>query len=178
MEMNDQVAVTDRLRITRLTAEDAGFILRLLNEPAFIRFIGDRKICTERDAATYLSNGPIDSYQNNGFGLYKVSSNQTHQSLGMCGLVKRNELELPDIGFAFFQEKWGNGYAYESSVAVLRHAAVELKLDRVAAIVNADNSASLRLLHKLGFTFEKMVRMTGESEDICQYAIALQDRQR
>ena len=103
-----------------------------------------------------------------------MSSKGIRDALGICGLVKRNELPHPDLGFAFLQANWGNGYAIESSRAVLRHAASELGLLRVIAIVDEDNEASIRLLSKLGFKFEKMVRMTGETQDICQYQIALQ----
>jgi ribosomal-protein-alanine N-acetyltransferase len=171
---NDQIASTERLSISRLSVADAGFILKLLNESSFIQFIGDREVRTEDDARKYLAEGPLNSYEKNGFGLFRVSSVGTHDSLGICGLVKRNELPHPDLGFAFLQTRWSNGYALESSRAVLQYAASELDFLRVIAIVNADNSASIRLLNKLGFNFEKMVRMTGETEDICQYTIALQ----
>ncbi len=171
---NDQIVSTERLSIARLSFADAGFILELLNEPSFIQFIGDREVRTEEDARKYLAEGPLDSYEQNGFGLFKVSSKATREALGICGLVKRPELHLPDLGFAFLETHWGYGYALESSRTVLQHAATEFEVIRVAAIVNTNNAASIGLLNKLGFKFEKMVRMTGETEDICQYAIGPQ----
>jgi len=173
MAPTDDVAITDRLRISKLSFVDATYILELLNEPDFIRFIGDRSVRTEQDAKTYLQDGPLTSYLRYGFGLYKVASKMDQHPLGICGLVKRSELELPDLGFAFSQVHWGNGYAFESCQAVLRHAASKLALSRLLAIVDPDNGASLRLLDKLGFDFEKKVRMRGDSKDICQYSISL-----
>lgn len=168
------IASTERLLISRLSFADTGFILKLLNEPAFIQFVGDRDIRTEQDAKQYLAEGPLDSYAKHGFGLFRVASKDTRDALGICGLVSRAELPQPDLGFAFLATQWGNGYALESSRAVLQHAASDLGMHRVIAIVNANNVASIRLLDKLGFKFEKMVRMTGEDQDICQYMIALQ----
>ncbi len=173
MAGTNHVATTDRLRISKLSFADAKFILKLLNEPDFIRFIGDRRVRTEQDARMYLQDGPLTSYSRHGFGLYKVASKTNQHPLGICGLVKRDELELPDLGFAFSEVHWGNGYAFEACQAVLRHAATKLMLSRLAAIVNPDNGASLRLLDKLGFDFETKVRMRGESKGICQYSITL-----
>jgi ribosomal-protein-alanine N-acetyltransferase len=173
MQDNDQISSTKRLSISRLSFADAGFILKLLNKPSFMQFIADREVGTEEDARKYLAEGSLDGYDKNGFGLFRVSSVGTHESIGICGLVKRSELPQPDLGFAFLQTQWGNGYALEPSQAVLQYAASDLSLRCFIAIVNADNAASIRLLNKLGCNFEKMVRMTGETENVCQYTIAL-----
>ena len=170
---NVQIITTDKLSISHLSFTDAEFIVELLNEPSFIQFIGDRNVRTNQDARKFLKDGPLNSYDEYGFGLFKVSLIGAHDALGICGLVKRKELPHPDLGFAFLEAQWGNGYAIEASRAVLRHAASKLGLLRVIAIVNEDNEASIRLLTKLGFKFEKMVRMAAETKDICQYAIAL-----
>lgn len=160
---------TDRLTISRLGFDDCQFILELLNEPAFHEYIGDRGVRNTQDAREYLKNGPIGSYEKHGFGLFLVSLNADKTAIGICGLVKRDEFELPDLGFAFLECHWGHGYAHESSLAVLNHATSQLDLQQVIAIVDEDNTKSIQLLEKLGFGFEKMVRMTDETDDICQY---------
>lgn len=80
---------------------DAEFILELLNEPSFIQNIGDRNVRTLADAEKYLENGAMVSYAKNGFGLLAVTLTETGETIGMCGLIKRDALEDVDIGYAF-----------------------------------------------------------------------------
>jgi len=161
---------TERLTLSPLSYRDSEFILELVNEPAFIRFIGDRHVRTLEDAKEYLRKGPIESYELNGFGLCLVGRKDDQAPLGMCGLVKREAFEYPDLGFAFLEKYWANGYAHESSLAMIDHAANELGLKRIIAIADADNRSSISLLHKLGFHFEHMVCMPGETKELCRYA--------
>jgi RimJ/RimL family protein N-acetyltransferase len=154
--------------------DDCEFIFDLVNEPSFKRYIGDKGVRTLDDAREYLRNGPIGSYENHGFGLYLVSRSSDETPLGICGLVKREEFDSPDLGFAFLERHWTNGYAYESSVAAIEHAGKQLGFKHILAMVDAENKSSRKLLEKLGFRFEKMARMPGGSEDICRYALELQ----
>jgi len=162
---------TDRLTLSELSYDDCEFIFVLVNEPSFIRYIGDRGVRTLEDAREYLRKGPIGSYANNGFGLFLVCRRDDAAPIGICGLVKREEFEFPDLGFAFLEQYRTNGYAQESSLAVIAHAQQELGLTHIIAMVDGDNESSLRLLEKLGFSFEEMVRMPGEAEDVCRYAL-------
>ena len=148
---------TERLLLRPLTTGDAPFILTLLNEPSFLQYIGDKKVRTLEDAREYLSNGPIASYERNGFGLNLVELKDSHASIGMCGLLKREELPEPDIGFAFLPDFWSKGFAYEAAAAVMNDARERLKLRRILAIVNPDNYASIALLERLGMSFEQML---------------------
>ena len=113
------VCETQRLLIRRLDATDAPFILRLLNEPSFLQNIGDRGVRSLDDARTYLAKGPLASYAQHGFGLFHVSLKAGGDAIGMCGLLKRDWLDAPDVGFAFLPEFWSKGYAPESSVGVI-----------------------------------------------------------
>jgi RimJ/RimL family protein N-acetyltransferase len=162
---------TERLRLERLTCDDSTFILGLLNEPGFIAFIGDKGVRTEDDARQYLRDGPIGSYATNGFGLYLVRLSDSGEPVGICGLVKRDEFDEPDLGFAFCEEHWGKGFASEASQAVLEHGRLDLGLRRIIAIADADNVASVKVLNKLGFRFERRVTMPGESDEVCLYGI-------
>src|SRR5690349_5438916 len=130
------IIATQRLLLREFTTDDAPFILELLNDPAFLRYIGDKKVRTLDDAREYLVNGPIAMYQRHGFGLYRVELNETHTPIGMCGLLKREELPQPDIGFAFLPDYRNKGFAFEAAAAVLQDARERLQLDRVLAIVN------------------------------------------
>ncbi|HJT67472.1 MAG TPA: GNAT family N-acetyltransferase [Pyrinomonadaceae bacterium] len=150
------VLETERLILRHFNTDDAPFILALLNEPSFLRYIGDKKVRTLEDAGQYILNGPVATYELHGFGLYKVELKDAHTPIGMCGLLKREELPQPDIGFAFLPDFWNKGFASEAAAAVLKDARERLKLDRILAIVNPDNEASIKLLEKLGFNFEQM----------------------
>ena len=150
------VLETERLNLCLFTPDDAPFILTLVNEPSFLRYIGDKKVRNLEDARQYLTNGPIASYQKNGFGLMRVELKDSHTSIGMCGLLKRDELSDPDIGFAFLPDFWNQGFAFEAAAAVMKDAREQLRLDRILAIVNPDNYASMKLLERLGLRLEEM----------------------
>lgn len=137
--------------------DDAAFILELLNDPSFIRNIGDRNVRTLDAARSYITNGPVASYERFGFGLWLVELTD-RTPVGMCGLLKRDVLEDVDIGFAYLPAYQSKGYGFEAAHAVLDYARDVLRLPRIVAIVNADNDASARLLEKLGMTFERMVQ--------------------
>src|SRR6476659_4648638 len=113
---------TQRLILRQFTVADAEFILTLLNEPSFLRYIGDKKVRNLDDARQYILNGPVASYERNGFGLYLVEVKDQHTPIGMCGLLKRDELPDPDIGFAFLPAFWKKGFAFEAATAVMREA--------------------------------------------------------
>ena len=147
---------TERLTVRKLNVDDAPFILTLLNEPSFLRYIGDKQVRNLDDARRYILDGPVTSYGRHGFGLSLVELKNSHMPIGMCGLLKREELPDPDIGFAFLPDFWTKGYAFEAAAAVLKDARERLKLNRVLAIVNPDNDASIKLLQKLGFKFERI----------------------
>jgi RimJ/RimL family protein N-acetyltransferase len=162
----EPVLETERLIIRKLTTDDAPFILELVNEPSWIRFIGDRGVRTLDAARAYISNGPIAMYERFGFGLYLVMLKGDKVPLGMCGLIKRDALPDVDIGFAFLPRYWGKGYAIEAAAAVLAYGRRALGLGRIVAITSPDNQSSIKLLEKIGFVFEGMIRLPGETSEV------------
>jgi RimJ/RimL family protein N-acetyltransferase len=167
------VLETDRLVLRRLSAGDAGFIATLLNDESFIRSIGDRGVRTLADAEAYIANGPVASYDRFGFGLYLVASKEAGESMGICGLLKRDALEHVDIGFAFLPEFWHRGFALESALAVKGHARDQLGLARLVAVVQPGNLPSIRVLEKIGLRHEGSVRLSAEGPDLLLYGSAL-----
>ncbi len=161
---------TDRLVLRRMVLEDADFMLKLLNEPSFRLFIGDRGVRTEDDARAYISSGPINSYERFGFGLYLTELKTDGRPIGICGLLKRESLEDADIGFALLPEFWSNGYASESARAVMAYARDTLGLDRVVAVTTPDNHGSIRVLEKLGMKFERTARLVEGGPELELYA--------
>lgn len=165
------VVETQRLTLRRLTLADAAFTLALLNEPSFLRYIGDKGVRTLDDARAYLL-GLIDHYEQFGFGLYLVERKANRVPIGICGLIKRDTLEDVDIGFAFLPAYWMQGYAYESAAAVIAHAQRALGLTRIVAVVQPDNLASIKTLEKLGLAFEKMVRLSENGPEVQLFALS------
>jgi len=160
------VLETERLVLRRLTTDDAEFILELLNDPSFLRYIGDKGVRTRADACRYIETGPMASYERHGFGLYRVELKREGEPIGICGLLKRDALPDADLGFALLPRHRSKGYAFESASAVLAHARDTLGLERVLAITSPDNVASIGLLEDLGFRFEGMSRLAGDAPEI------------
>jgi RimJ/RimL family protein N-acetyltransferase len=169
MTLPVQVLKTERLVLRHLGPGDAPFILRLLNEPSWLEFIGDRGVHTLADAERYIETGPVEMYGRLGFGLYHVRLAQSGEPIGMCGLLKRAMLDDVDLGFAFLPEYWGKGYAREASAAVLSYARSNLGLSRIVAITTRHNGASRRLLEKIGFELERTVQLEAGDEEVLLY---------
>ena len=160
------VLETERLILRRLSTDDAEFVLKLLNEPSFLRYIGDRGVRNLEDAAQYILNRLVTSYERNGFGLYLVELRESGIPIGISGLVKRDTLPDADIGFAFLPAYWSQGYAFESAAAVMNYAREVLGLNRILAITSPDNEASAKLLGKIGLRFERLIRLSEDAEEV------------
>jgi RimJ/RimL family protein N-acetyltransferase len=153
------VCQTTRLVLRPLTADDAAFIVALLNDPDWLRFIGDRKVRSREDAARYIADGPQAMRARHGFALDAVVRKADDATMGLCGLIKRDNLDDIDLGFAFLPAYRGEGYAREAAQATLDHGEREFALKRVAAITSPDNARSIRLLESLGFVFQHTITM-------------------
>ena len=153
------VLQTRRLLLRRLTPDDGAFMLALVNDPAWLRYIGDRGVHTLDEAREYLRKGPIDMYARVGHGLYLVELKTTGEPIGICGLIKRETLADVDLGFAFLPQFRGDGYAREAAAATMSYARATLGMQRVVAIVSPENVRSIALLEKLGFRFEQSLRL-------------------
>ena len=162
---------TERLLLRHLDLSDDVFILELLNEPAFLQFIGDKGVRTLGDAREYMLRGPIDSYGRHGFGLYAACLLDGTPA-GICGLVKRDGLTDVDVGFAFLSRHCWKGYATESAASVLAHARQVLQLQRIVAISSPENAASISVLEKIGLKFERMIRLAEHSPELKLFAPA------
>ena len=162
---------TERLVLAPFTAEDAPFIVALLTDPDWLRYIGDRGVRTESEARGYLEAGPLASYAAHGFGLYRVARRDTGVPIGMCGLLRRDTLPDVDLGFAFLPAHRGQGFAREAAAATLAYACETLGLDRILAIVSPANASSIRVLETLGMRREATVQLTTGADALFLYSI-------
>jgi len=161
-----KILETERLVLRRLSSDDAEFILELLNQPSFLRYIGDKGVRPTEDAVRYIQTGPVASYEKFGFGLYLVELKETGVPIGMCGLLKRDTLPDADVGFAFLPDYWSQGYAFEAASGVMSYGREVLGLRRIVAITSLDNDASIKLLEKIGLKFEGVITKSGDLGEV------------
>lgn len=165
------VAETNRLLISKFTIDDAAFFMELVNTPNWLTYIGDRNVKTIGDAKKRITEGHLKSYEVNGFGFYKLLlKEENNKPIGTCGLMKRDTLEHVDIGFAMLPDYEGKGFGYESSIAIMELAKNEFNLKKLVAITLETNSNSIKLLEKLGLSFEKRVKPFVDNEELLLFA--------
>lgn len=164
---------TERLVLRRVTLDDAGLMLAIWNDAAFIRHVGDRGIRTTEEAQDALQEGAFKLYEQYGYGPYCMSLKESGALIGICGLFRRENLDDPDIGFGVLPEYCGRGLAGEAAAAVVAHARDDLGIERLTAIVSPENKASIGLIEKLGLTFERRITMPGEESEISLYGMKL-----
>ena len=165
------ITETTRTALRELTVNDAEFMLDLLNQPSFIKYIGDRNVRTVEQARDYIETRFIASYDKNGFGLYLVELKADNKPIGINGFVKRDTLPDADIGFAFLPEFCSQGYAFESSRAVMDYGKNVLGLKRVLAITTQDNESSTKLLEKIGLKFETLIKQPNDDDELKLFSI-------
>lgn len=168
------ITVTERLHLSKINLKDARDFFNLANSPNWLKYIGDRNLKTIKDAENYLKNGTIKSYKDYGFGFYKLQlKKENGKFIGVCGLIKREQLDDIDIGFALLPEYEGQGFGYEASIAVLKLAKEKFKLKRIVAITLPTNINSIKLLEKLGLTYEKRITPFTDGVELLLFAKAL-----
>jgi RimJ/RimL family protein N-acetyltransferase len=166
-----KISETNRLIISKFSIKDAPFFLELVNSPNWIKYIGDRHLKTVEDAKNYLKEGTLKSYKDFGFGFYKLQlKEKNNKTIGTCGLVKREQLEYVDIGFAMLPDYEGKGFGFEASTEILKLAKEQFKLSKVLAITLPTNANSIKLLEKLGLSFEKRVKPFEDDEELLLFA--------
>lgn len=161
-----KVLETDRLVLRRLTSEDASFILELLNDPSWIKNIGDKGVRTLGDARKYIEEGQNAMYERFGFCLYLVQLKEEGTPIGLCGLIKRDLLKDVDIGFAFLPRYWSKGYAYEAASAVMEYGRSVLNLKKIVAITAPHNESSAKVLEKIGLKYHKMIAFSNDDDQV------------
>lgn len=161
---------TERLAVRELTLDDAPFILRLVNDPAWLEFIGDRGVRTVAAARDYLEARILRMYREHGFGLWLVSTKADGVPIGICGLLKRPTLDDVDLGYALMPEFRGHGYAQEAARGTLVHGEHTRGLKRIIALTAPKNARSITLLERLGFRYERTVPFPTAEDLSAQFA--------
>lgn len=158
------VLETARLVLREVSEADAPFMLELLNSRGFIEGIADRGVRTVEQARAYIVERMLSAYAKDGYGMWVAVERASGEPVGVAGLVNRDVLDHPDVGYAFLERAWGRGYAQEAAAAVLRHAREALGMNTVVAITSPGNRASQRVLEKVGLRFVRMIDLPGWDE--------------
>ena len=161
---------TARLLLRKIEVADAPFFYELFNSPLWLRYIGDRNLKTVAATEKQIREKYLPSYEQNGFGAFLVSEKKSGLPIGSCGIYKRENLAHPDLGFAFLGKYVGIGYGYEASVAVLEDFNNRFDFLRLAAFTVKENTASIALLHKLGFHLTGNYTFPGDSESLLLFS--------
>jgi RimJ/RimL family protein N-acetyltransferase len=165
------VTETARLRLRRLTFDDSAFLVELLNDRDFLANIGDRGVHSIDDAHRYLTNGPLASYEQYGFGLYLMELKDPPTAIGMCGLLHRASHPDVELGFALLPAFRGRGYTQEAARATLQLGIETLGLRVIVAITAPGNAISAHILRSIGFVYERRVRFTDDGGESCLYVL-------
>ena len=164
---------TERLIIKPTNTEDTEFIFEIMNTPKYHKYIGDRNIKSIEDAENYIKNRMLLQYEKVGFGNFTIILKSDDSKIGFCGIYVRPSLETPDIGFAFFEEYEGKGYAFEAASELKKLAKTEFGLQKLSGITVEYNHSSRKLLEKLGLKFQKKFFMEGDPEELMYYETEL-----
>lgn len=165
------IATTERLALREALDEDAAFFLELLNSEGFIANIGDRGVRSEAEAMAYIAERVHGSYHAYGFGMWVVEPLEGGAAMGLAGLVKRDGLDVPDLGYAFLPRAWGQGYAKEAAAGVLTFARTALGIPRLAAITTPGNDTSMAVLRKIGFVYQGTTQLPGHIGESTYFTI-------
>ena len=160
---------TARLILKPADLEDADFFLELYNLPSFIKHIGDRNIRTKEDAENYISNRFLPQIEKLGFGNYVVIHKELNEKIGAVGVFVREGIDVPDIGFSFFPDFEGKGYAYESAVNLMEIVKTEFGIEKLSAMTSDENLSSQKLIERLGLQFKKYVIFPDDNEELRYY---------
>ena len=142
---------TARCIIRPVNTGDASFILALLTSELWKRFIGDRGITSEDQAKRIIEQNYLPLLERPGYGPHTVLLKANQKAIGTVGIYQRDNLDYPDLGFAFLPEFINQGFGYETSMAYLAHTRTKIKRAQIYAITNDDNIAAQRLLLKMNF---------------------------
>jgi RimJ/RimL family protein N-acetyltransferase len=163
------ILATENLRLREFTLNDIDFIIELLNTEGWLKYIGDRHVKTPEQAKNYLENGALKSYATHGFGLSLVEMKKNNTPIGMCGIIRRDNMAIPDIGFALLPAYIGQGFGYEIASATLKHAKHKLLLPAICGITLPENTASIRVLEKIGLRFVQSIQAPNSEEVLSLY---------
>jgi RimJ/RimL family protein N-acetyltransferase len=161
---------TERLLLREFDEADAEATLRLGSDPAVMRYTHEPMLTDVEQARAILRDHPIGDYGTHGFGRWACVLKVNDELIGFAGLKRLEDLAGEvDVGYRFLPAYWGRGLATEAGRAAMDYGFNRLRLQRIIGLVDPENVASVRVLQKLGLTFETLIDYRGMR--VARYAI-------
>jgi len=149
-----------RTILRNLTIEDADDFYALNLDPEVLRYTGDKPFENIQAARDFLYN--YDQYQKYGVGRFAVIDKSTSKFIGWCGLKFSPDTGQYDIGFRFFKQYWNKGFATETAKKCIDFGFNSLKLHRIVGRAMIENTASIKVLEKIGMSFKEFCEFDGQ----------------
>jgi RimJ/RimL family protein N-acetyltransferase len=161
---------TERLFLRPFTPDDAEAYWPLVSLPEVLRYTGEQAQASLDDVRRTLLSRPIRDYSVHGFGRMACIEKCSGRLVGFSGLKYLEDLQEVDVGYRFLPDCWGKGYATESAKVLMQQGILEHGITRIIGLVQPENLASVRVLSKLGLTFERKIRPSGSASELELYA--------
>lgn len=144
---------TPRLTLRQLIAEDAGELYILNSDPEVLRYTGDAPFASVDEAREFIRH--YDQYTLYRRGRLGMFLKETGAFIGWCGLKYHPQTGETELGFRLKRAYWNQGYATEAALASLHYGFNELQLSTIMGRVIKENTASIRVLEKIGMQYWK-----------------------
>ena len=146
------------------TIETERLFLRPLNIFDFHNF---KQLDMDPEVRSFFPEGPLSidqvlpeleryiyEWETLGFGIFAVIEKASHQFIGRAGFAQLDS-GIVEMGYLFFKECWGKGFATEVAIAILKWAETNVPIDRIVGFAPKKHIASWKVLEKIGMTFYK-----------------------
>ena len=143
---------TPRLILRRFTEDDAALLLQLNSDPEVLKYLHEPVLETEEQTRKVIRDIILPQYDLN-LGRWAIHKKDDQQFIGWCGLKYLPELDEIDLGYRFIKTAWGNGYATEAARQTLEYGFNTLHLKTITGRAHVKNTASLKVLEKIGMKF-------------------------
>ena len=150
---------TERLKIRHFLEKDIDALCDLFSDAETMRFIGSRQPMNCEETKKWF-NEQLE-LQDKGITRFAVSLKDSNELVGVSGIQLQNDVW--DFGYYFLKKYWGNGYAFESCREILSYIERSIGIQDYQIFIAKENTASIRLIKKLGFCPEEIIIKDGET---------------
>lgn len=161
---------TERLRLRWFTYDDLPVMYILSTDPDVIRYADDPAKDMD-EVRKRMDEGQLSDYKKYGYGRFAVELKETGEVIGFCGIKYLPEIDLPEIGYRYLKEYWGKGIGTEAARVCVEFARMDLKIEKLIALILPENIASIKVSEKLGMKRGPLIQIYGE--EAYQYEMML-----
>jgi [ribosomal protein S5]-alanine N-acetyltransferase len=149
---NTPMLETERLLLRALSTNDVDSLHRISNEPNVPLYLWDDEAVSETTIKGLIAQSDR-MFSKERIGVFGIRMRGREDLLGFCGFVRLGGMEESELWYELTQKVWGRGLATEAARACVRYAFEDVGMERVIAGADAPNTASLRVIEKLGMKY-------------------------